>query len=249
MLVVKNRLPIQEPQEIRSLGLKDPLEEEMATPSSVLAWKIPWTEEPGGLQSTGSQRDRHDWSDCVHTHKDRAWWMLLEASVQDPVCVEQHCFMWDSAKARLPVWQLGTQWVQLLIRLWVRLTSISGPYVLLLLFFSLFPNNASHTLWIVFLKANYIHTPLVHKCQLMNRQCVSFIRFTWRAFKLPQQEMPRSGMSGTPSFLGDFDIFKARKPVGGPYFFLGSAFSNPEKRSLEISFWTHFSPLWTWIDL
>ena len=46
--------------QIRSLGREDPLEKEMATHSSVLAWKIPWTEEPGGLQSMGSQRVRHD---------------------------------------------------------------------------------------------------------------------------------------------------------------------------------------------
>ena len=48
---------MQETQEIRvqSLGWEDPLEEEMATRSSVLAWRIPWTEEPGGLQSMGSQ--------------------------------------------------------------------------------------------------------------------------------------------------------------------------------------------------
>ena len=45
---------------VRSLGQEDPLEEEMATHSSILAWIIPWTEEPGGLQSTGSQRVRHD---------------------------------------------------------------------------------------------------------------------------------------------------------------------------------------------
>ena len=42
-------------RQIRSLGRKDPLEEEMATHSSVLAWRIPWIEEPGGLQSMGSQ--------------------------------------------------------------------------------------------------------------------------------------------------------------------------------------------------
>ena len=41
---------------IQSLGQEDPLEEGMATDSSILAWKIPWTEEPGGLQSMGSQR-------------------------------------------------------------------------------------------------------------------------------------------------------------------------------------------------
>ena len=43
-----------------SLGQEDSLEEEMATQSSILAWKIPWTEEPGGLQSPGSQRVRHN---------------------------------------------------------------------------------------------------------------------------------------------------------------------------------------------
>ena len=45
---------------VRSLGWDDPLEKEMATHSSILAWRIPWTEEPGGLQSMGSQRLGHD---------------------------------------------------------------------------------------------------------------------------------------------------------------------------------------------
>ena len=45
---------------VQSLGCEDPLEKEMATHSSILAWRIPWTEEPGGLQSTESQRVRHD---------------------------------------------------------------------------------------------------------------------------------------------------------------------------------------------
>ena len=45
---------------VQSLGQKDPLEKEMATHSSILAWRIPWTEEPGGLQSMGSHRVRHD---------------------------------------------------------------------------------------------------------------------------------------------------------------------------------------------
>ena len=45
---------------LRSLGQDDPLEEGVVTHSSILAWRIPWTEEPGGLQSIGSQRVRHD---------------------------------------------------------------------------------------------------------------------------------------------------------------------------------------------
>ena len=47
---------------LRSLGQEDTLEEEMATHSSILAWKISWAEEPGGLQSMGSQRVWHDWA-------------------------------------------------------------------------------------------------------------------------------------------------------------------------------------------
>ena len=54
------RLPPMWETWVRSLGREDPLEKEMATHSSILAWRIPWTEEPGGLQSTGSQRVAHD---------------------------------------------------------------------------------------------------------------------------------------------------------------------------------------------
>ena len=50
---------------ILSLGWEDPLEKAMATHSSILAWKIPWTEEPGGLQSMGLQRVGHDWSNLA----------------------------------------------------------------------------------------------------------------------------------------------------------------------------------------
>ena len=50
-----------------SLGQEDPLEKELATYSSVLAWRIPWTEEPGGLQSTGSQRIGYNWMTNTHT--------------------------------------------------------------------------------------------------------------------------------------------------------------------------------------
>ena len=56
---VKN-LPAMQENQVRSLGREDPLEKEMATHSSILAWKIPWTEETGRLQSMGPQRDGHD---------------------------------------------------------------------------------------------------------------------------------------------------------------------------------------------
>ena len=53
-------LPTMEETRVRSLGWEDPLVKEMVTHFSMLAWKIPWTEEPGWLQSMGSQRVRHD---------------------------------------------------------------------------------------------------------------------------------------------------------------------------------------------
>ena len=57
--MIKNPPAMQETQ-VRYLGGEDPLEEEMATHCSILAWRIPWTEKPGGLQSMGLQRVRHD---------------------------------------------------------------------------------------------------------------------------------------------------------------------------------------------
>ena len=57
--MVKN-LPTMQQIWVRSLGQEDPLEKGMATHCSILAWRIPWTEEPGGLQSMGSQRVGHD---------------------------------------------------------------------------------------------------------------------------------------------------------------------------------------------
>ena len=59
--IVKILLAIQETW-VWSLGQGDPLKKGMATHSSILAWRIPWTEKPGGVQSVGSQRVRHDWA-------------------------------------------------------------------------------------------------------------------------------------------------------------------------------------------
>ena len=58
--MVVRSLPAMQETWVLSLGWEDPLEEEMATHSSILAWRIPWTEEPGELESTGSQRVGHD---------------------------------------------------------------------------------------------------------------------------------------------------------------------------------------------
>ena len=73
--VVKNLPAMQELKEMHvwSLGQEDPLEEGMATHSSILTWSILWKEEPGGVQSIGSQRVGHDWSNLACTHRHRIW--------------------------------------------------------------------------------------------------------------------------------------------------------------------------------
>ena len=62
--MVKNLPAVQETW-VQSLGQEDALEKGKATYSSILAWRIPWTEEPGGLQSMGLQRGRYDWA-AIH---------------------------------------------------------------------------------------------------------------------------------------------------------------------------------------
>ena len=63
--MVKNLLAMQETQ-VQFLGQEDPLEKRLATHSSIFAWRIPWTEEPGGLPSTGSQRVGHNGVTSLH---------------------------------------------------------------------------------------------------------------------------------------------------------------------------------------
>ena len=74
VLVVKN--PPANAGDVRDTGSicvwEDPLEEGIALHSSILAWRTPWTEEPGGLQSMSFQRVRHDWSDLTFTHAHTA---------------------------------------------------------------------------------------------------------------------------------------------------------------------------------
>ena len=73
---VKNPPAMQEMQEtqVRSLDWDDPLEKVMATHSRILAWRIPWTEEPGGLQPLGSRRVGHNWAT---SHSGINWWKGL----------------------------------------------------------------------------------------------------------------------------------------------------------------------------
>ena len=73
---VKN-LPAMQETGVRSLGWEDPLEKGLSIHSSILVWKIPWTEEPGGLQSMGSQRVGHDWA--TNTATSLSFTLMVEA--------------------------------------------------------------------------------------------------------------------------------------------------------------------------
>ena len=80
--MIKNLAAMWETQ-VWSQDQEDPLEKEMATHSSILAWKIPWTEEPGGPQSMGSQRVRHGWVTIHFTMTDYINWLLnIESALQ-----------------------------------------------------------------------------------------------------------------------------------------------------------------------
>ena len=88
--LVKN-LPAMQETRVRLLGQEDPLEKEMATHSSILAWRVPWTEESGRLQSVGSQRARHNWatkpspaSYSMNTHLSDFWLFCLALLFREP---------------------------------------------------------------------------------------------------------------------------------------------------------------------
>ena len=73
-------LPAMQETQVQSLGREDPLEEKMATHSSILAWRIPWTEEPGGPQSMGSQRVGPNRSNLTHT-------LLIQTHILYPIAI------------------------------------------------------------------------------------------------------------------------------------------------------------------
>ena len=73
------RLPTMWETRVQSLGREDHLEKDMAPHSSILAWKIPWTEEPSRVQSMGSQRVGHDWA----TSLSQGWWKYCKSEFSD----------------------------------------------------------------------------------------------------------------------------------------------------------------------
>ena len=87
-------LPTMQETRVRSLGGEDPLEKEMATHSSTLAWKIPWTEVPGRLQSMGLQRVRHDWVTSLSFSLVPLY--ILGSFVKNKVPIGSWIYLWAS---------------------------------------------------------------------------------------------------------------------------------------------------------
>ena len=86
-------LPAIPETRVWSLGWEDPLEKRMTTCSSILAWRIPWTEKPGGLLSMVLQRAGHDW--VTNTESKKGHWLSLQlvvASLKFPPCPAYSCF-------------------------------------------------------------------------------------------------------------------------------------------------------------
>ena len=82
MTQMVRHLPSMQETRVQSLGWEDLLEKEMATHCSILAWKIPWMEEPGTLQSMGLQRVGHDWAGMLRlSSKGLLWWLSDKESV------------------------------------------------------------------------------------------------------------------------------------------------------------------------
>ena len=98
---VKN-LPAMQETWIRALGQEDPLEKKMETHCSILAWESPWTEEPAGLQSTGSQRVEHN----LETEQVLLLTMTMTSAVLSPPCLcylSLNCFPGSTLSPRLDI--------------------------------------------------------------------------------------------------------------------------------------------------
>ena len=86
-------LPAMQEIWVQSLGREDPLEKDMATHSSILAWEIPWTEETGRLQTVGSQRVKHDWVTNIWVTNSDAESVVTEwVSVETSICQKGLCW-------------------------------------------------------------------------------------------------------------------------------------------------------------
>ena len=131
------RPPTMWETQVRLLGQEDPLEKEMATHSSILAWKIPWMEEPGGLQSTGSQRVGHNWATQQSTRLFLSRFLLREVPLAIVVKLVWRCWILLTFACLESFWFLHQIWRTVLLG---RVFSVVGSSL------SSFLNMSCHSL-------------------------------------------------------------------------------------------------------
>ena len=128
---------------ILSLDREDPLEEGMATHSNILAWRIPWTEVPGGLHSVGLQSVGHNWSNLTGVHA-----CLIVCSLMSPFCKFLSLF---------------NRFIHIFSIIWLMITSVefslSGPPITSMICFFGFQFITSLCLWLVFLFWGFFFFP------------------------------------------------------------------------------------------
>ena len=115
---------------VLSLGREEPLEKEMVTHSSILAWRIPWTEEPDGLQSTGLQRVGHDWATSLSVPSRQSTTCMLSRrhsqSFTGVLSKASNIFLWTCYVRNNPkVSAFGKCWIKWIINAFNRTSSIS----------------------------------------------------------------------------------------------------------------------------
>ena len=132
---VKN-LPTMQETQVQSLGREDPLEKRKATHSSILAWRIPWTEEPDKLQSTGSQRVGHDWATNISGQVNydfsttKAWFLCLPIPPRWNILADSHQVglkvFFKVSKINLPFLIIFILWIKVQ-RYWDSLHTLINP--------------------------------------------------------------------------------------------------------------------------
>jgi len=132
-------LPVKREAWVRSLGLEGPLEKEMATHSSILAWKIPWMEEPNGLQSKESQRVRHNWTTSLSFSlwsqgilwSLRSEYVVTQPSAPLPPCQgpERDYLWWWTSRDRHNNPRNGLQQATAQLKLWREQSQTGRSYI------------------------------------------------------------------------------------------------------------------------
>ena len=193
--------------QVQSLGEEDPLEKEMAPPSSIFAWENPWTEESGGLQSMGLQRVGHDWAtEQTHTHTHT--WLVVEHLFMPLLAT----YMFSSEKNCLfrsfPHFFKLSYWLFLLLSYMNYLCNLNVVSPLSDIWFA--------NIWSQYINIEYLNISIYHFISIFEYFNISFpflkklylFIFGWAGFLLPRHLFSSCGMQ--TSHCSGFSCCRAR---------------------------------------